>query len=455
MSFTAIPVPAATILVDDSNPNIQYGPGWVNSTSSLPEEDPSYPMYGTLHETVNTSELKFTFAGSSVWACGQLPEGATPLVSSQPSLWNCSVDDVRIETVHNGKFDDTLNTALCCTLLGLDAQVQHEIHISTSGSQERPILFDYLMYQTSIAVPAADLLFYAYDPMFNYSDGWERQNFSNFTTSEPSITTQAGANFTFDFYGASFSNRATVINPGSIGSSVLWFGFYNTTFAGYNPGKFSVLVDGDGATEEQGLEPAIAQMLEDRTEGQSMLFRTFALPRAQHVLTVSYEGSLATVASSKAVPLSLTYLVVRNGTANPDMSVTPSPTVLTTPSVTLTTSPTQNATTTGTRKAHLAIAIGCSSTAVLVLLILGILYRRRRMKKGNRASVESTTSSIEPFNHDPASVPANTHRKGQQLSEVQEQPIFEPAGVEAPPSYDTEPHVHDSRLNTEPIGIAL
>ncbi|KDR73882.1 hypothetical protein GALMADRAFT_141654 [Galerina marginata CBS 339.88] len=396
------------ILVDDSNPNIQYGPGWVSTTSSLAQANLSYPMYGTLHETINPSELKFTFSGSSIFACAQVSEGTMP----DSTVWTCYVDNVHIASSIIEAFPP-----ICCSLGGLEAQVQHEIHILATGSQDRSVLFDYLTYETSTAVPTADLLFDARSPMFNFSEGWEREELRNLP-SEPFGTTQVGANLTFDFYG----------------SSVLWFGFYNKTLAGHNESTFSFAVDNDEPID-QFLEPVVAQGLTGSTQRQALFFRTFALPRGQHILKVVYNGRLDAIAGSKAIPLSLVNLVVQNGTANPNMSVTPSPTMLTTASTTLTTSPTISTTTTGNRNSNLAIVVGCSSAAVLVLLILGIFCTRRRMKKRKRASVGSIgTSSLEPFNHDSASAPAGTRQKSQRIFEEQERPIFEPAGVGAPPS---------------------
>ncbi|KDR71652.1 hypothetical protein GALMADRAFT_795253 [Galerina marginata CBS 339.88] len=90
--------PMNTVLVDDSDPSIHYGPGWVNKPSLLAQSDPNYPMYGTLHETVNQTDLTYSFSGSTVTACGIVASGNVSIRSIPNTLWTCSVDRVQIDS---------------------------------------------------------------------------------------------------------------------------------------------------------------------------------------------------------------------------------------------------------------------------------------------------------------------------------------------------------------------
>ncbi|KDR71649.1 hypothetical protein GALMADRAFT_795226 [Galerina marginata CBS 339.88] len=201
--------PVNTVLIDDSDPGIQYGPGWVNKPSLLAQSDPKYPMYGTLHETLNQSNLTYSFSGSSITACARV-------IETQPSaqtlfgvlLWTCSVDSVQISSdvgyATRGNYVG-MDRSICCTLtVELNPQVQHEIYISAKGSQDQRILFDYLIYETSLAVPVADLLILPDDPTFRNIEGWEAQ-YSNPMTMDIDaiVSTEPKANFTYDFYGSS------------------------------------------------------------------------------------------------------------------------------------------------------------------------------------------------------------------------------------------------------------
>ncbi|KDR66947.1 hypothetical protein GALMADRAFT_161887 [Galerina marginata CBS 339.88] len=401
-----------TVLVDDSDPSIQYGPGWVKKPPSLlAQSNPNYPMYGTLHEAINQTDLTYSFSGSSITACAQITGITFPSLNELEgaSLWNCSVDGVQIHIL----------PGLCCAsgTDELSTQVQHEIHISAIGSQDHSISFDYLTYETSLPVPVADLLmlpgvFLNAGPGGNVDyrniEGW------GFEPTGLASTTEPTGNFSFDFYG----------------SSILWFSFYNTTFVGLNDTEVKYSVDGSPAASDFGifLEPSNAKQVLNASETdvvEFLIFQTFALPRGQHTLEVFYSsGGLG-----KAIPITLTKLVVQNGTITPNSSV---PTTTPTP-----------AGANGVRRVHLAIILGCCGAAILALIIFGIFCARRRMKRRGRASPESGTSSlIEPFNHDPASAPVGTHQKGQRPSEVQEQVVVDTVEVqvEAPPSYVTGPH---------------
>ncbi|KDR69651.1 hypothetical protein GALMADRAFT_145373 [Galerina marginata CBS 339.88] len=404
-------VSTTQVLVDDSDPNIQYSTGWVEKLSPLFQSDPQYPMYGTLHETVNQTEIRYSFSGSSITACAQVT-GTTVLpgvaLDSDLALWSCSVDDVQVvATVIN----DINGPSTCCILaVGLDGRAQHEIRILASGSQDRPIRFDYLTYEASSAMPVADLFLSADDPTLKYTDGWEKYTI-NPGSSHPinaMVTRKNMASLIVDFYG----------------SSILWFTFYNTTTG--HDANYTFTVDDDGP-KPMSLDQ---QLLNGSNFIQSIAFRTFALPRGQHRLEVIYHGDVA----GNGFPLTLTSLVVQNGTISPSTSVTPSPPTSPTPSP-------SSLTTKGIQRAHLEIILGCCSAAVLALLILGIFCARRRIKRWNGTSTESGTSSlVEPFSHDPAAASDDTHQKGRHPNGGQEQPIGETAGVEPPPSYITGPH---------------
>ncbi|KDR71653.1 hypothetical protein GALMADRAFT_143901 [Galerina marginata CBS 339.88] len=332
-----------------------------------------------------------------------------------------------------------LGASICCTLgTQLNAQVQHEIHISANGSLNTPISFDYLTYETSLAVPVADLLIFPNDSTLRNIEGWEVQRESVTSTGtgtdielEVMVTTQPNANIIFDFYGVLFSNwEILIISYGFLlRSLILWFGFYNTTFSDSVVGRFTYSVDSAGAWN-MGLEPlAVKTALNGSIEVvQVLLFQTFALPHGQHRLEVNYTSD----GSQKCIPLTLTQLVVQNGTINPNSSA---------PTTTPTALAAQSARADGAR---LGIILGCCGAAVLALLILGIFFARRRVKRRqDRASSEVGPFILfEPFSYNPASAPVGTHQKGQRPSEVQQQGVVETAEVqvEAPPSYVAEQH---------------
>ncbi|KDR66984.1 hypothetical protein GALMADRAFT_147430 [Galerina marginata CBS 339.88] len=405
------------ILVDDADPSIQYSPGWVSQPSSLDFTDPDYPMYGTLHETVTQSEWSFSFTGSaSITACGHY-KGNSSQVFSDPSSWNCLLDGVQVRI----RYGQTATQICCRYIVGTGPEGNHEIQVSANGSPDRPISFDYLVYITSSAVPSADLILIPNDPQFKYTDGWKMEGGTT-------VAYSTGANFTFEFYGA----------------QILWFGTYNTTWAGpeYNETIFSYAVDGIPNGNGFVLTPEVAQKSGTYL---TLFFQTFAFTRGKHKLEVFYEMAAnpqLNLLGGQPIPLSLSNLVVRNSTTSANISIIPSAT-LSPSSGTLSTSletATESSVKKGVPKGHLTIILGSScGVAILVLLILGIFCVRCRMKRRRNPSHESGPSGlVVPFSHDPAAALVGIRQKARSPVLVQDQPAVETVEVDIPPSYITE-----------------
>ncbi|KDR79550.1 hypothetical protein GALMADRAFT_154413 [Galerina marginata CBS 339.88] len=393
------------ILVDDSDPSIQYGPGWVGSTNSRPVGTPdlNYPMYGTLHQAVTASQLSYSFLGHSIAVCGQISEDSFQVFQDRLYLlWNCFIDNVSIDVSPQLS---SRPEEICCYRDDLPAG-QHSIRLSVNASQAHPVAFDYLLYTPSSDIATGDLYLTSDNPVFKYGSDWV-------TLYSGMATKKAGSNFTFDFYGV----------------SILWFGFYNTnrTFGGpnYAWAPLSYSVDG-GSPMAIPIIPEAG--LNDTVPPEILLFQTFAHPRGQHKLEVFFDG-IKQGESALPIPLTLTSLVVKNGTTNP-------------PSTSTTATPTVTSTTTtrgvkGVSSAHLKIILGCCSVAVLAFLFLCVSCIRHRMQRRRNIGPEYASSSVvEPFHHDPSSAPIRTRQKGQHSPQNQNQPEgeVEPARVERPPS---------------------
>ncbi|KDR68551.1 hypothetical protein GALMADRAFT_231209 [Galerina marginata CBS 339.88] len=398
------------ILVDNSDPNIQYSPGWASKTSSLQPGTNGYPIYGTSQETDTQAEFSFSYVGTSVTIYGSI------IVAVKPSLtFICFVDDVDVGGNDVIGFNAEGANIFCGPFPDLP-EGQHEVRLSVKASQNQSFLFDYLLYTPSSALPSANVFLPSDNPNFEYGNGWELVT-SEITPVTGMETESVGSQFTFNFYGV----------------SILWIGRYNFTIAASDHVQtlMTYSVDG-GSPMEVSLDSSVAQGLNKTNPLTTVpLFETFAYTRGQHSLEVIFKGAAdASGQHGIPIPLSLAYLVVRNGTATP--SASPSQT----------SSPTTRP---GGMKAipkiHLAATLGSCLAAVLVIIVLITFVVCRRMKRRKYASADSGTSSrVEPFSRDcdPAFAPAGPYQKGHNFPEHQgELNDIEPSVVGPPPSYLT------------------
>ncbi|KDR70318.1 hypothetical protein GALMADRAFT_144632 [Galerina marginata CBS 339.88] len=417
------------VLVDDADIFIQYGPGWVSKTSSgPPSADSTYTMYGTLHETVTQSELSYTFIGSHVEFCFQSTD-------SNSSFWSFTIDNIpggnlQSELVRIGSQGIVKN---CYETNGALPDGQHEFRIIINASQGQPFSFDYLFYTPSptVNLSSTDLILTPDSPLFEYGGDWINSTNVNTHWME---TTTVNSTFTFEFYG----------------SSIFWFGFLNTSFPKHNYSTVAAFsIDGGEAsliTLEDHVPTDLASSTLDGTIlAESLLFQSFSYPRGQHRLDVTLLGGVTSeipliYSPGMPIPLTLSSLVIQNGTTIP--SLLPAPPALPSKSPVPTVTP--NTTKGGSRStANLAVILGCSlgGAAILGLLIIGILCARRKTRRGSFGVVNSGRSrSVEPFQDAPALTPVSPYQKGEQRSQTQGQFEDEPTEVDAPPSYITGPH---------------
>ncbi|KAF8166381.1 hypothetical protein BJ912DRAFT_863161 [Pholiota molesta] len=266
---------ARWVMVDDTDPSIEYAGDWFADTGNLDSSGDWGPPYlSTVHGTRTQGSFSYDFSGSALTLTGaiQVPRSS----SSANTTWECLVDGISITGENPASVN---NRVRICAGSGL-ADGPHTLQVNAQGSSAQMFWFDHLQYQPSASVSLADAAIYIdrTDPIFDFGTGWV-----------PGFTTdQAGATLDFEFNGVSFT----------------WYGFYEARFP-FAVSTASYAIDG-AAPVNFTLNGVTAQ--QTSVQYSQVFFTTDTLSPGDHKVVVTYNGNADTTS------LSLQVVIVQNGT---------------------------------------------------------------------------------------------------------------------------------------------
>ncbi|KAJ7697267.1 hypothetical protein B0H17DRAFT_1177727 [Mycena rosella] len=252
------------VLVDDTDPAIDYGPeGWFVADPSTLNRGNFGPIYnGTSRATTSSnSTLSYSFNGTSILVQGTIAVSTNPDTNITDPTWNCFVDGIQIP---NSTFGFPENNWPLCKQEEI-ASGSHTLTIQVK-SRGQPFYFDSLIYTpTRDAVfPSAVLIYPDGDPALNYSAGWKEDG--------EQLTQTQNAQVTLRFHGTAATLIGHVPNqypPNATSASY--------TIDGGPPISFPL----------NGLASATSS-----TQFNSLFFTTPALPDGFHTLAVTHGGDL-------------------------------------------------------------------------------------------------------------------------------------------------------------------
>ncbi|KDR72365.1 hypothetical protein GALMADRAFT_213363 [Galerina marginata CBS 339.88] len=436
------------IFVDDTDPNIEYGDGWILESFSRTTPGSngtlfiSPPIYGSLHVPVTpqAANLPYTFNGTEV-AAYFMNAGNTNSAS-----FGCTIDGLDALVAH-ADYD-----RLTCRNRNSLADGTHQIIMRVTPSDfdsGNPISFDYLIYMPSDNETSGDVLYTAGDPAIKLS---RPQGNGSITGYNPIV-------FDFDFNGYSMSLYGVFGNISSASAS--------------NVASYSI----------DGQSPLIFTPSDDTIKGITQLIvQTSRYPLGQHHFHLDFDSRAS---------LNITQIIVQNTTITlRDGNVDPFPTPVSAsqsqsflPVSSLPALPNMpNVQTEETKAIPRGIMIGGITGGALIILILIITLRiifviRRRRKvssqdssnlvrpfhtptiftlpsKNNKSSISreqlGSGASSDP-NPDDAGAPRQTHRIRIHVDggNAIDQPDMDAETIDLPPMYNT---ILGILVETEPTG---
>ena len=202
------------VLVDDTNPNIQYsGPWFTAQNTQLNTGNFGPPFQNTLHGVGADASFSYSFSGMPRWLlCFWTPiftlwrfSGSSIYVlgtsittnssGSQDPTWECFIDNNSIGW--NTVVQSAENNWVLCQ----DTQLQdgpHVLTVKATVSNQQTFWFDEIEYLPSSSVPLdqAMMRISAGDPILQYSSGWSQ------LLSFVNITQVGGSTLTYQFSGS-------------------------------------------------------------------------------------------------------------------------------------------------------------------------------------------------------------------------------------------------------------
>ncbi|KAJ7443946.1 hypothetical protein B0H11DRAFT_2090356 [Mycena galericulata] len=345
------------IVVDDTDPAIQYSPGgWTVADASKLNTLGNYgPLYNSTSHSTSTSgsTLSFSFNGTSISVMGTIDITTDTTTNTTDPTWSCFVDEIPI-TNPNPTFAFPENNWPLCDL----AQVAPGSHVLTIQVQSKgqPFYLDNILYTplpgTNLA--SAVLEYTNTDPSVSFGSGWQEWGTQN-------VTQTKGAQVALNFHGTSVSLLG-----------------YIPTELPHNASSASYTIDG-GAPVDFALTGLPAQ---SATLYNALFFQTNTLTPATHNLVVTYAGN------SAQTPLVVGMFYVTN--ISTPSSSSPSPSIAS-PSADL--SHTQvKVNKTSPLGAIVGGIVGC--LAVLALVVGLVFWCRRRQR---RITEQTRRTSADPF----------------------------------------------------------
>ncbi|KAH9476061.1 hypothetical protein JR316_0011631 [Psilocybe cubensis] len=352
-----------SIVVDDTDPRVQYSLGWFQDHGSQDTFGTFGPPYlSTLHGTTNGS-LSFAFNGIKVSVIGTIDLG-TPY-----PIFDCFLDNNNI-----GKAIGALSRENNLIICEKDRLVDgpHTLTVNATASNGQTFWFDSIRYVPSASVPLINEVIYVnpLDPALQYSNGWAQYFYGTANLVNMTRTFNSSVKFPF------------------IGSSLSWYSLFPSGFP-HSPTLGTYSVD-DQNPVVFSLNSLAANS--NTTLYNQEFFQTARYALGPHEITVTFLGNESTA------PLSLNYLIIQNGTSALD---NPS-TVLTIPGPTLLPSSAKGKGDSTTDKSHTQGVIGGVVGAATVVIILSIAFyfifnRRRRHKRHEQPNEGNSTAMIQPF----------------------------------------------------------
>ncbi|EDR06598.1 uncharacterized protein LACBIDRAFT_294669 [Laccaria bicolor S238N-H82] len=363
--------PPRWVVVDDADSTIAYTGAWSNvaskSLDTLGNFGPTY--LGTSHGTNSTASFAYSFQGSAVNVFG-----TTNINNSSGVIdptWECFIDGVSIGST--SPFQYAENNWALCTWNNNGASGSHVLTVNAT-SNGHPFYFDWLQYEPPQSASVQNAVVYLgnLDAAIKYDSSWQsRGNTAN-------MTTKGESKVTVDF----------------IGTQLSWYGFIPSALP-HNPSLGTYAIDGQTTPTEFTLK-GLASSSSDAMYN-TQFFQTPKLSSSgPHELVVTFLGD------SSSTPLTVTYILIQNGSLSVSAPYTPSSSSGSSPSKS-TSSPSSSSTgmTTPPYTSHVSTgAIAGSILGVLVLILLCLLFVLCFLKRRHPLALPSTpeeTVVIEPF----------------------------------------------------------
>ncbi|KDR86163.1 hypothetical protein GALMADRAFT_274819 [Galerina marginata CBS 339.88] len=273
--------PTRYVLVDDTDPGIQYGVNWTSKGYSDSIWTPNgYPLNHTAHESDDGAQFSYSFTGTGIQVYG-----ANSVHNTQPT-WNFTLFQRGQSTGFrsSGALDGTLGTNQLLiyevdSLPNVDYTLVATVQGTVNDSQ--PAILDYILYTPAPVEngpSSASLKVLANDPSIQYGSGWKNSSTSM-------IATDKNLNMTFNF----------------IGSSITWVGSYQN-FSNFGA---EAIYSIDSAQNMSFLFPSRQSAIQNSVEQQNQVyFKALASPLGNHTISVWYLGD------GNTTPLVLDYFIV-------------------------------------------------------------------------------------------------------------------------------------------------
>ncbi|KAF8880155.1 hypothetical protein BD779DRAFT_1763551 [Infundibulicybe gibba] len=276
-------VPPQRVIVDDTDPQIQYSgiDQWTLSIGESPfpisSNSNGPPFQNTTHLSSTTSSLSLQFRGSSPQVFG----GGSGDDLGEKAPYKCYIDDTSIGSILLEASRASNNNLLCDGASFVEGKEYTLTLNFTPTVGVQPLGFDYITYIPSASFPlgSATLLVDGLDPAIAYDPG-QQWSVDSLGTS----TQINGSSVTFNFTG----------------TSVSWIGFTSPIVLSdnANPVLFMLGASIDNLTNQ-------------------VFFTSPTLNPGPHSLEVTYRGN------SSLPPLTLNHLVIANNVSTPSLQVPP------------------------------------------------------------------------------------------------------------------------------------
>ncbi|KAJ7768696.1 hypothetical protein DFH07DRAFT_301220 [Mycena maculata] len=345
------------IVVDDTDPTIQYSTGWFVADPTKLNTLGNYgPVYNSSSHATSTSgsTLTFPFNGTSITVMGTIDITTDTTTNTTDPTWTCYVDEIPISNP-NPTFAFPENNWPLCNLAAV-AGGAHTLTIQVT-SKGQPFYFDNLLYTPlpSVAQESAVLEYTNMDSSVSFGSGWAPWGAQN-------VTQTPGAQVALNFHG----------------TSVSLFGYVPTELP-HNASSASYTIDG-GPPVNFALNGLPAQ---SATVYNTLFLTTNTLTPETHNLVVSYDGDSAETplvvgsffVTNVSTPSSSTTTTSASSTASADLSTTPAAATKSTPVG--------------------AIAGGIVGCVAVLALIVGLVFWCRRRRRSVAADTRRT--SANPF----------------------------------------------------------
>ncbi|KAJ3512869.1 hypothetical protein NLJ89_g3269 [Agrocybe chaxingu] len=369
--------PTRLIIVDDTDPGIVYhDDGWFRDQGSHDGDGLWGPAFqSTLHGTIFNSSFSFSFSGTYVQVLGfnQIRSDSGIV---DPTV-ECTIDDIPV--VSSAPSALVANNWPFCGKEGLSDGI-HNLTVRVTVTNRQTFWFDAIRYHPSADVPLDDktILVDSKDPAFQWGDFWRPlDGFANMSIEESAFVR-------FEFYGVSLSWYG--VRVASALSRDASTGFYDLD---------------NGTLVAFSLKPIPAGS--QRSYNQK-IFETSVYPQGKHELFAVYAGI------RDQSPLTLDYVVIKNGSTSTNSTVTtvtaPSTADPTAPSTADPTAPPSSDILVSESSGKSVDAgvivgsvVGTLSFVAVFLLSIWFLRRRsqRRLQQQKEAALANQANIVDPW----------------------------------------------------------